>query len=258
MSTEAQIKANQQNSQKSTGPQSVEGKGVVSQNAVKHGLFGSEAVVKGEKQDDFDLFRDEMLAELAPFGAVESMLAGRVVSLSWRLKRVERMQNQALDVMLTPDESQYARLSRSMMTKEQRQLAEDPNLALGRAAIKDFSNSMVLDRLLIYERRIENSMFRIMAEIQRLQLMRELKQAKADEQQSAPEHRSTADNEVDLKKQSQFAPAQMGVTSFTGKDYENISHRTSGENKAKQSQFHAPSPTKGVGKGEKSLAANTH
>jgi len=249
MSTEAQIKANQQNSQKSTGPRSVEGKDIVSQNAVKHGLFGSEAVVKGEKQDDFDLFRDEMLAELAPFGAVESMLAGRVVSLSWRLKRVERMQNQALDVMLTPDESQYARLSRSMMTKEQRQLAEDPNLALGRAAIKDFSNSMVLDRLLIYERRIENSMFRTMAELQRLQLMREIEQAKAKEQEFG------ADIEVDLKKQSQFTPAQKGANSFVKEDYGNITRTGLLENKPKQSQFHAPALTERAGKGEKSLAS---
>jgi len=249
MSTEAQIKANQQNSQKSTGPRSAEGKDIVSQNAVKHGLFGSEAVVKGENQDDFDLFRDEMLAELAPFGAVESMLAGRVVSLSWRLKRVEQMQNQALDVMLTPDESQYARLSRSMMTKEQRQLAEDPNLALGRAAIKDFSNSMVLDRLLIYERRIENSMFRIMAELQKLRLMREMEQAKAVEQEFR------ADNEVDLKKQSQFAPALMSVNSFAGKVYEDISRPGLRENKPKQTQFHAPALTERAGKGEKSLAS---
>jgi len=108
---------------------------------------------------------------------------------------------------------------------------------------------MVLDRLLIYERRIENSMFRIMAELQRLQLMRVMEQAKAVEQEFR------ADNEVDLKKQSQFTPAQIGANSFVGKDYENKPSPGLRENKAKQSQFHTPSPTKGVGKGEKSLAS---
>ncbi len=41
MSTKAQTKANQKNAQKSTGPKTVEGKAVVSQNAVKHGLFAA-------------------------------------------------------------------------------------------------------------------------------------------------------------------------------------------------------------------------
>jgi len=40
--------------------------------------------------------------------------------------------------------------------------------------LKDFSNSRVLDRLLMYERRIEHSLYRTMAELQRLRLVREL------------------------------------------------------------------------------------
>ena len=66
MATEAQIIANRRNSQKSTGPRSPEGKAVVSKNAVKHGLFASENVIKGEKKEDFDLFHDEMLSKFHP------------------------------------------------------------------------------------------------------------------------------------------------------------------------------------------------
>jgi|GEM_PF-4020018 len=55
-------------------------------------------------------------------------------------------------------------------------------------------------------------------------------------------------------KQSQFAPSKMGANSFVAERYENKSRRGLRENKAKQSQFHAPAPTTGVGKGEKSLA----
>ena len=93
MSTEAQIKANRENSQKSTGPRSAEGKAAISKNAVKHGLFANENLIKGESAEEFEAFRDEMLAELAPVGPVESMLAERFVSLSWRLKRVQRIQS---------------------------------------------------------------------------------------------------------------------------------------------------------------------
>jgi hypothetical protein len=49
MATEAQIKANQQNAQKSTGPRTAEGKAAVSRNAVKHGLFASDPVILGEQ-----------------------------------------------------------------------------------------------------------------------------------------------------------------------------------------------------------------
>jgi hypothetical protein len=52
-----------------------------------------------------------------------------------------------------------------------------PELVLGRAAIKDYSNSRVLDRLLMYERRIENSMFKTIDELRRLRLIRELEEA---------------------------------------------------------------------------------
>ncbi len=259
MSTEAQIIANQSNSQKSTGPRSPEGKAVVSQNAVKHGLFALEAVISSESRADFDIYRDEMLSELAPVGPMESMLAERIISLSWRLKRVENMQNQAIDVMIERDgPSPLTKLVQSLLPKDQRQLPADASasngdLVLGRVAIKDYSNSRVLDRLLMYERRIENSMFKTINEFQRLRLIRELEEANAVDEEFKGDTSLSGDHKVNYAKQSQFAPAQMGVNSFVGERYENISRPGLRENKAKQSQFHAPAPTKGVGKGEKSL-----
>ena len=82
MATQAQIQANRCNAWKSTGPRTAEGKAVVAQNAVKHGLFAHENVLKCEKQSDFDRFREELLAGLAPIGGFEAMMAERVVSLS--------------------------------------------------------------------------------------------------------------------------------------------------------------------------------
>ena len=58
MPTTAQILANRNNSQKSTGPQTDEGKAVVSQNAVKHGLFAAEAVITGENPADYEAYHD--------------------------------------------------------------------------------------------------------------------------------------------------------------------------------------------------------
>ena len=180
MSTQAQKLANRRNAKKSTGPRTTEGKAAVSQNAVKHGLLTRQDVISSESQADFDLYRDQILTELAPASPMESMLAERIVSLSWRLKRVCRIQNQTIDALSTPDTSgPLARLTQSLFSKD-RDLPQDlpsesaPNLPLGRLAIKDFSNARVLDRLLMYERRLENSLYKTILELQRLNLIKKM------------------------------------------------------------------------------------
>ena len=91
MATEAQILANRRNSKKSTGPKKRQGKADVSQNAVKHGLFARQTVISSENQDDFCLERDRILSDLVPESPMESMLAERIVILSWRLQRVDQL-----------------------------------------------------------------------------------------------------------------------------------------------------------------------
>ena len=177
MSSEAQILANRRNALKSTGPRTSEGKAAVSQNAVKHGLLARQDVITSESQADFDLYRERMLAELAPVSPMESMLAERIVRLSWRLKRVCRIQNQTIDALNAPDTSSpLAKLTQSLLFKnrDQSQTASAANLALGRMAIKDFANARVLDRLLMYERRLEHSLYKTLLEFQRLNLIRKL------------------------------------------------------------------------------------
>ena len=184
MSNSAQINANRQNAKKSTGPRSTEGKAVVAKNAVKHGLFASQTLIKGENQEDFDLFREQLLAELAPAGAIESMLAERAVSLSWRLKRIVRIQDQAIDAMIDKQlNSPSARMAEMMQPKSlSRDKTDGPeaDLTLGKVAMRDFAGARVLERLLMYERRIENSLLKTMAELQRRKLMRELEQTQEE------------------------------------------------------------------------------
>jgi len=185
MSTEPQILANRLNAQKSTGPQTPQGKAVVSQNALKHGLSARHDVITTESQADFDLHRDALLAELDPLSPMESILADRIVSLSWRLKRADLIQNQAIDAMyekITSDP--LANLAKSFGLKglgnPQPETSDpSPDLTLGRIAIKDFSNARVLDRLLMYERRIEHSLYKTTLELQRLHLLKTLEHPSA-------------------------------------------------------------------------------
>ena len=183
MSTEAQINANRLNALKSTGPRTTQGKTVVSQNAVKHGLTAEQDVITSENEADFNLYRRQLLDELSPVSPMESILAERIVTLSWRLKRAGRFQNQAIDTL-------HANLTNDPMKKLTQSLyrsiiGESPTnatgsngeLALGRLVVKDFSNERVLDRLLMYERRIEHSLFKTLLEFQRLNIVRKFEQS---------------------------------------------------------------------------------
>jgi hypothetical protein len=173
MPTDAQILANRQNASKSTGPKTPEGKTIASKNSLKHGLSSASDVILSESQSEFELFRDAIFKELAPQTPVETILVQRIVSLSWRLKRTSFIQNRALDAIkldhpLSWDEERR----RSKIPYNERTSPDspenDPDIALGRAAVNDFSESRALDRLLMYERRIENSLYRTFLELQKL------------------------------------------------------------------------------------------
>jgi hypothetical protein len=248
MSTKAQVKANQQNAKKSTGPQTAEGKAAVSRNAIKHGLF-TDSVIKGENPVDYKLFHDKFLAELVPVGMVQSLLYERIVSLAWRLQRAERMQNKVIEDMIECEViNPKARDRREKHCYNQWMRPGDPrfnsdHLALGRIAASDWSYYRILDKLLLYERRIESSLNKTINKLKTYQLMRQIQQAetrKPEPAQAIPKAcgfeaaTRTAEKEGDLKKQSQFASALMGVTFFAKEDYDNNLASGAEENKPNQ------------------------
>ena len=184
MASVAQIEANRLNAQKSTGPRTPEGKERASRNAVKHGLLAEQVVIHGEDPAEFDGYRDRMLGELAPVGEVETMLAERAVSLAWRLRRAERLQSavfarvyreNADDVVLWP--------------KHGLPIAPGPDeeeVILGQVVMADFGHAKVLDRLVVYERRIEGSFYRTMAELRRERQARMAEEGQASRRAGTP------------------------------------------------------------------------
>ena len=180
MSTTAQILANRRNAKKSKGPRTPKGKAIASQNSLKHGLTATRDVIYSESRSDFELYRDRVLAELSPDSPMESMLAERIVNLSWRLKRTSYLQNQTIDALnANRTSSPLAKLTQSLLPKDLRHpqgvsSTSDAALALGRLAVNDFSNARVLERLLMYERRIENSLYKTILELQRLNIVKRL------------------------------------------------------------------------------------
>ena len=162
MTTEAQLEANRANAQRSTGPRTPEGKAIVARNAVKHGLLGEQIIVEGEDRARFARHRDAMLQALVPVEEVEVTLAERLIGLSWRLQRVQRLQVQAFEALCAgPVEGPADEGS-------------DEELALGRIVVQDFTEARVLDRLLMYERRLEHSLCRMLGELRKERLFHNL------------------------------------------------------------------------------------
>ena len=193
MATEAQVSANRSNAAKSTGPRTTQGKAIVAQNAIKHGLLARQNVIMGEDQQEFDLHRGQFLDELEPAGTMETFLAERIVSLTWRLRRAERLQNEVFDSLLAQElkESMRAFLDELSPKDEERLRRDpgtDPSFAVGRMVAKDFFHERVLDRLLMHERRIEGSLHRTMANLEHLRLKRKL-EPRDSSIPSEPDHR---------------------------------------------------------------------
>jgi hypothetical protein len=178
MASEAQINANRSNAQKSTGPRTKVGKAVVARNAIKHGLFAHQDVIAEEDPQQYEEYRRRFLAELSPAGEKQGLLAGRIVSLAWRLKRAERLQNELFDYLLAREvERSMDAFLDDMNAKDLKRMHEsvetDPAYAVGRMIARDYRGAKTLDRMTLHERRLEGSLYRTMRELDRVQSMRE-------------------------------------------------------------------------------------
>jgi hypothetical protein len=96
MTTEKQIEANKQNALISTGPVTEEGKVIVSQNAVKHGVFARDLIItSGDGKENAEEYRQlfqNLIESLNPQGQMEHLLVEKIAVDFWRLRRVLRFE----------------------------------------------------------------------------------------------------------------------------------------------------------------------
>jgi hypothetical protein len=159
MTTERQLEANRQNAAKSTGPRTPEGRQIVAQNAVKHGLHSARPLISGEDPAEYDLFCLNFRKELCPQGPVENMLADRIISLSWRLRRAVSLQTGAYGILKNPEDGDTPSETESPDT-------------FCKTLVEDYKHKKVVDNLLNHECRLEKSLYKTMLELQRLQFIR--------------------------------------------------------------------------------------
>jgi hypothetical protein len=123
----ARAAASRRNGAKSSGPKTPEGKARSARNALKHGMRAQKCVVlPGERASAFAAFEAALLEELAPEGALQAMLAQRVIAASWRLARAERLEAELF--------------AQNMLDGR----------GLGLALIRDCNNARAFDTLLRY------------------------------------------------------------------------------------------------------------
>jgi len=89
MSTPRQIEANRLNALKSTGPCTPAGKAIVAQNATRHGVFCHKLLAEGDDPAELEQHIEGLMHDLAPRNFTERLLVGRIISASWRLRRLE-------------------------------------------------------------------------------------------------------------------------------------------------------------------------
>jgi hypothetical protein len=88
MTSERQLAANRLDPQRSSGPRTDEGKERSSRNALTHGLTARTMLLAGEDADELSRLRAALIAWFGPQNVPEQQLIERIVSVSWRLRRI--------------------------------------------------------------------------------------------------------------------------------------------------------------------------
>ena len=103
MATEAQIKANQENAKKSTGPATEVGKKISSMNAMTHGIFSTIPLLPGENLEQFKLLEEEIIKAYQPTDAMECLLVQRLYLTCMRQIRLREAEAAKLEISMMPE-----------------------------------------------------------------------------------------------------------------------------------------------------------
>jgi hypothetical protein len=96
MATNAQIHANQLNSQRSTGPSSVEGRAAARFNALKHGMDAQSLIIPGEDPAELEALAHDYHLQFRPHGPEETFLVETLIRTDWNKSRLRRIETELL------------------------------------------------------------------------------------------------------------------------------------------------------------------
>jgi hypothetical protein len=146
----ARAEASRRNGAKSRGPKSPEGKARSARNALKHGLRAEKFVLlHDEDAAAFEAMAEALADDLAPVGALQALLARRLVAAAWRLERADRIERELLALRAERDERGFGRL--------------------GLALVRDGNGSRSFDTLLRYRGSAMAELWRALRALKALQ-----------------------------------------------------------------------------------------
>jgi hypothetical protein len=159
MISEKQLEANRRNAQRSTGPRTEEGKRVAALNARRHNLTGQVTAMTEADRIMHDAFSASIVENLAPEGAMETQLAQRIATDSWRLNRISAVEDNLFALGHNAKSGEIE--------------TEDPEIHAALTAAKVFKEeSKQLQLLTLYQQRLERSVQKNLALLQGLQAAR--------------------------------------------------------------------------------------
>jgi len=202
MTTEKQIEANKKNALMSTGPRTHEGKAIVSQNAIRHGIFTNDLIIDtGDGKEDEQEYRellDGLVLSLNPSGKLECLLVEKIAVDYWRLRRVLRFETGSIRKQLDTAINDYygktdyfgnkehktnkeinkemtscrtcsdtGRLAELKQAKRKNRYAEEVTVKISSLPAADDWNKVIK-----YEKAVQRSILQNLALLKRLQSMR--------------------------------------------------------------------------------------
>ncbi len=153
VATPAQIAANRLNSQKSTGPRSVEGKAASRFNALKHAASAKSLVIPGENEANFAELVDAYHDQFQPVGPEEALLVEKIITADWTQRRMDRLESEVLNALIA-------------------QQAESQENPLAAAYIKDCQGPNALQKIFRRREAASREWYRALKELRALQARR--------------------------------------------------------------------------------------
>jgi hypothetical protein len=101
MATQAQIDANRQNAQKSTGPTTEAGRARSARNRFSHGFRSSVVFLLDEEREEFNGLVADLHGEYQPATPSEQILLEKMIHHQWNSLRAVRLQSMSLQVSIS-------------------------------------------------------------------------------------------------------------------------------------------------------------
>jgi hypothetical protein len=221
------LAANRANAARSTGPRTPEGKARSAQNAVRHGLTSQASLLNGESQEALDELARGMEADLRPRGAAEREIVARIVSLTWRLRRVAHVE-EAMWASNEADRLDHADFRLKMRERYGPLWGDDDDeddvvipetgawFIAGQFTQKCGTSGM--EKLAIYEQRLDRALH---AAFRELRLMREMRSEFPDDDEAEQPMTASSQPAV-VPEDSKPEPAEESASSSDGTPGHNL------------------------------------